>query len=173
MFQLSWCLKQQRICLQCRSPEFDSWFRKIPWRRKWLPTPVFLPGKSHRQRSLVGYIVHGGHKELDMTEQLSPHGCLNPNSPIFLPQRAEFEFQLSLWAAIWPQANHMPPLWLFFLICNLNTVPLNSPHKALSTAPGTWNSTSSVKMNYISFYLLLIEILAKWFSFFKPQIPYL
>ena len=28
---------------------------KIPWRRKWLPIPVFLPGKSHGQRSLVGY----------------------------------------------------------------------------------------------------------------------
>ena len=32
-----------------------SWVRKIPWRRKWQPTPVFLPGKSHGQRSLVGY----------------------------------------------------------------------------------------------------------------------
>ena len=34
---------------------FDPWVRKIPWRREWLPTPVFLPGKSHRQRSLGGY----------------------------------------------------------------------------------------------------------------------
>ena len=34
---------------------FDPWVGKIPWRRKWQPTPVFLPGKSHRQRSLVGY----------------------------------------------------------------------------------------------------------------------
>jgi len=32
---------------------------KIPWRRAWQPTPVFLPGEFHRQRSLVGYIVHG------------------------------------------------------------------------------------------------------------------
>ena len=35
---------------------------KIPWRRKWQPTPVFLPGKSHGQRSLVG--VHGGQKRV-------------------------------------------------------------------------------------------------------------
>ena len=42
--------------------------RKIPWRRKWQPTPVFLPGKSHGQRSLVGYSPWG-HKELDTTEQ--------------------------------------------------------------------------------------------------------
>ena len=32
---------------------FDSWVGKIPWGRKWQPTPVFLPGKSHGQRSLV------------------------------------------------------------------------------------------------------------------------
>jgi len=41
--------------------------RKIPWRRKWQPTPVFLPGKSHGQRSLVGYSPQGC-KELDMTK---------------------------------------------------------------------------------------------------------
>ena len=34
---------------------FDSWVGKIPWRRAWQPTPVFLPGESHGQRSLVGY----------------------------------------------------------------------------------------------------------------------
>ena len=33
----------------------SPWVRKIPWRRKWQPTPVFLPGESHGQRSLVGY----------------------------------------------------------------------------------------------------------------------
>ena len=33
---------------------FDLWVRKISWRSKWKPTPVFLPGKSHGQRSLVG-----------------------------------------------------------------------------------------------------------------------
>ena len=34
---------------------FITWIEKIPWRRKWQPTPIFLPGKSHGQRSLVGY----------------------------------------------------------------------------------------------------------------------
>ena len=40
---------------QCRRPkrcEFDPWIRKIPWSRKWQPTPVFLPGRFHGQRSL-------------------------------------------------------------------------------------------------------------------------
>ena len=36
-------------------PRFDSWVWKICWRRKWQLTPVFLPGESHGQRSLVGY----------------------------------------------------------------------------------------------------------------------
>ena len=46
---------------------FDCWVGKIPWRRKWQPTPVFLPGKSHGQRSLVGYSTWGP-KESDATE---------------------------------------------------------------------------------------------------------
>ena len=50
-------------------PGFDLWAGKISWRREWLPTPVFLPGKSYGQRSLAGYTLWGC-KELDMTEQL-------------------------------------------------------------------------------------------------------
>ena len=57
------------VCLQCRRPGFNPWVRKISWRRKWQPTPVFLPGKSHGQRSLVGYSPWGC-KELDVTERL-------------------------------------------------------------------------------------------------------
>ena len=45
----------------------DPWVGKIPWSRKWQPTPVFLPGESHGQRSLAGYRPQG-HKELNMTE---------------------------------------------------------------------------------------------------------
>ena len=46
---------------------FEPWIRKIPWRRKWQPTPVFLPGKSHGQRILAGYSPWD-HKESDTTE---------------------------------------------------------------------------------------------------------
>ena len=45
-----------KICVQCRRPGFYPWVGKNPWRRAWQPTPVFFPGKSHGQRSLVGYI---------------------------------------------------------------------------------------------------------------------
>ena len=45
----------QRTCLQYRKPRFEPWVGKISCRRAWQPTPVFLPGESHRQRSLAGY----------------------------------------------------------------------------------------------------------------------
>ena len=51
----------------CGRPGFDPWVGKILWRRKWQPTPVFLPEESHGQKSLAGYGPQGG-KELDMTE---------------------------------------------------------------------------------------------------------
>ena len=46
---------------------FSPWVGKIPWRRAWQPTPVFLPGESHGQRSLAGYSSWGC-KESDITE---------------------------------------------------------------------------------------------------------
>ena len=46
---------------------FDPWVGKIPCKRAWQPTPVFLPGESHGQRSLVGYSPWS-HNELDVTE---------------------------------------------------------------------------------------------------------
>ena len=51
---------------------FNSWVRKIPWRRKWQPTPVFLPGKFHGQKSLEGYSPWSC-KVSDMTERLGTH----------------------------------------------------------------------------------------------------
>ena len=43
---LFWWLRWSRICLQCRRPRFDPWVGRIPWRRAWQPTPVFVPGES-------------------------------------------------------------------------------------------------------------------------------
>ena len=58
------------VCLPNRRCGFDPWVRKIPWRRKWQPTPVFWPGKFHGQRSLVGYSPWG-HNESDTQQQHS------------------------------------------------------------------------------------------------------
>ena len=58
---------------QCRRHKrhgFNPWVRKIPWRRVWQPTPVFLPGESHRQRSLASYSPWGC-KESDTIERLT------------------------------------------------------------------------------------------------------
>ena len=60
------CSDQERIHLQWGRPGFYPWVGKIPWRKKWLPTPVFLPGEFH------GLYSPWGCKELDTTEQLSP-----------------------------------------------------------------------------------------------------
>jgi len=60
-------VKTQIVMLE---PGFDFWVRKIPWRREWLPAPVFLPGESHGLRRLVGYSPWGC-KELEKTERLT------------------------------------------------------------------------------------------------------
>ena len=65
-------LKVKEPACQCRRHKrygFNPWVRKIPWRKAWQPTPLFLPGKSNGQRSLVGYSPRG-HKESDITERL-------------------------------------------------------------------------------------------------------
>ena len=57
---------------------------KIPWRRKWQPTPVFLPGESHGQRSLAGCSPQG-RKESDAAERLNMYPCTCPPKPPFSP----------------------------------------------------------------------------------------
>ena len=64
---------KESVC-QCGRAGFNPWVGKIPWRREWQPTPVFLPGESHGQMGLAGYSPWG-RKELDMTEWLSLHAC--------------------------------------------------------------------------------------------------
>ena len=54
-------------CRRYRRCRFNTWVRKIPWSRKWQLIPIFLPGKFHGQRSLVGHSLWG-HKDMDITE---------------------------------------------------------------------------------------------------------
>ena len=65
-----WCNGEESSS-QCKTYRcgFDPWVGKTPWRRAWQPTPVFLPGESHGQRSLVDYSPWG-HKELDTVEEI-------------------------------------------------------------------------------------------------------
>ena len=63
-----WLSSKESTC-QYRRHRFDLWVGKIPWRRAWQPTPVFLHGESYGQRSLVGYRPCSC-KEKDMAERL-------------------------------------------------------------------------------------------------------
>ena len=59
-YLLSYLVAQgKESACQCRRRWFDPWVRKTPWRRKWQPTPVFLPGESHGQKILVDYSPQG------------------------------------------------------------------------------------------------------------------
>ena len=85
---------QCRKCSRHQRHGFNPWVGKFPWSMKWQPTSVFLPGKFHGERSLMGYSPWGC-KESDMTERRTPnlrelHWDLFPN---FLPLRPQI-FQL-------------------------------------------------------------------------------
>ena len=72
---LPWWLSGKESTCQCRRCWFDLWVRKIPWRRKWQPTPVFLPGRPHGHRSLAGYSPWGQKESDTATKQ---QGCFGP-----------------------------------------------------------------------------------------------
>ena len=61
-------------CRRCRKLMFNLWVRKTPWRRKWQPIPIFLPGESHEQRSLVGYSPWGN-SQIGLSIWACTHKC--------------------------------------------------------------------------------------------------
>ena len=67
-------------CGRHKRHRFDPWVRKIPWRRAWQPTPMFLPGESHGQRSLVA-TVHGVTKSQTWLKWLSMHAYTHMPTP--------------------------------------------------------------------------------------------
>ena len=64
--------QQKESACQCRRCGFNPWIGKIPWRRKWKPTPVFLAGESYEQKNLVSYSPRGC-KESDTAEHTCTH----------------------------------------------------------------------------------------------------
>jgi len=63
-----WLSGKESSC-QCRRLKFNLWVKKIPWRRKWQSIPVFLPGKSHGQRSLAGYSPWGHKSQTRLSDK--------------------------------------------------------------------------------------------------------
>ena len=79
---------------------FSPWIRKIPWRRKWQPTPVFSPGESHGMRNLVGYSPQS-HKESDVTEQSTHSICfrlkISQSFPLTSPHPSTGQVPFGWW----------------------------------------------------------------------------
>ena len=75
--------KKKKTACNAGGPEFDPWVAKIPWRRKWQLTRVFLSGELYGQRSLAGYSLWS-YKELDMTERAHILTALKTNYTPFL-----------------------------------------------------------------------------------------
>ena len=110
----------QRICLQSRRPRFNPWVGTIPWRRKWLPTLVFLPEKSHGQGSRWA-TVHGVTKESGMTQWLNNNnkpGLSQVLAPIcsILFQKNNFNYLKILF--IFGCAGSLLPLGRLFSRCS-------------------------------------------------------
>ena len=81
--RLPWWLSGKESACRCRRRGFDPEVTKIPWRRKWQPTPVLLPGKSHGQRSLAGYNLWGLKESRDIRIILITGLFLSPCTPMF------------------------------------------------------------------------------------------
>ena len=86
-----------RICLQCRRPGPDPWVGKIPWRRKWRPTLVFLPGQFPGQRSLAGFQSLKVGLFLKLTCECNALGCIWKDS-----------FLLKLYCFLWTWNKGLP-----------------------------------------------------------------
>ena len=101
---------------RCRKCSFDPWVRKIPWRRKWQPTLVFLPGKSHRQRNLAGY-SSWGYKGSDTTERPNTHTHTHTHTHIhtqILHRRVRIQTHICLTPE--PEFKTLHPLYMISFI---------------------------------------------------------
>ena len=113
-----WLNGKESAC-QRRRYGFDPWVGKIPWRRKWQHSPVFLPRKYHWQKSLAGYGPQG-QKELDMTEWLCTHALADNWGQLSLlahgvakgiVRRAKRGNKLHTVTKACPQWHSMPDTW--------------------------------------------------------------
>ena len=119
-------------CRRHKRRRFDPWFGKIPWRRAWQPTPAFLPGESHGQRSLVGYSPYG-QKELDLTEAIYHVHCFQE------PSCSTLE---SSWSYVKTSLLTNSPLSISLLD---PTASISTPRNSFLVHSNTWNLTNTFK----------------------------
>ena len=141
---------QRKRCKRCG---FDPWVGKIPWRKKWQNTPVFLPGEFHGQRSLVGYSLF---KELDTTEHAFPNKIksnlffsfvfgLVPLAHRMLSEASYLVLQTRVPCGKWPHEHwHLPQTlnsrWRLWAVCRdaaPGTVTWRVSGPAVPTPPRT------------------------------------
>ena len=111
MYWLPQWLSGEECARQCRRCGFDLWVGTIPWRRKWQPVPVFLPGKSYGQRSLEGYSPGGrnrvGHDWATKQQQIDVLG----SGPVAVVSAADVA-SASLTSLHSPSPGRLPHLCL-------------------------------------------------------------
>ena len=120
-----------RWCRRCRRLGFDPWVRKISWRRKWQPTPLFWLGEFHRQRRWAGHSPRG-YKESDTTERLRAHNPMRagrqphftdekvkasektvcPKSSYWVGQKVHFGFSVTSYGKMQAKFLANPTVWL-------------------------------------------------------------
>ena len=85
---------------QCKRCSFDPWVRKTPWRRKWQPTPVFLPGKPHRQRR------HDGLQSLGLQESdTTAHTHIHSTKGLRADRQTDVESSVNVFRECWVVAR--------------------------------------------------------------------
>ena len=130
---LPWWLSGKEFVCQCRRPRFDLWLRKIPWRRKWQPAPVLLPGESHGRRSLAGYSPWGCervvHKLVTRTTTARFRSFL-----LFISGRIEV-------SDCWTLLELSICLSIFFCLCqSASRILVSQP--GIEPGPRQWNTRS-------------------------------
>ena len=148
-----------------KSCGLDPWVRKIPWRRKWQPIPVFLPGKSNGQRSLAGYSPWSG-EESDTTEWLSTPAGMQGMWPIpicpfvtFLHSPVVCKSAYLLWSE---SISYFPTTLVFSTLFAI----ISSPVRQLSTF--SWKASLTVIQQHRNTYTYTFHITSSGAMFLFP-----
>ena len=104
-YELPWWHRGKDSDCQCRRYRFNPWVGKIPWRRKWQATPVFLPWKSHGQRSQAGNSPRGLKRvRHELVTKQQHNKIFQVNFVLFLPCFGINHFPENLYFFQWKMA---------------------------------------------------------------------
>ena len=117
-----WCSGKESSCRcrRCRRPGFDPWVGKIPWSRKWQPTPVFLPGKSHGQEpgGLQSVGLQRVRRDRATEHVYSTTSCVYTSIPVLRGLQNNigyYSFPLGI-SSLAVSGRHAPPPQIFLVV---------------------------------------------------------